>query len=112
MNPFLECQLLNKARKFIRRRTRNFTAFQKILLSEEFIDAVSAIDDLEESFEDLIIFDISPNFRNYENTLSNEMSDLEELKNEILNDLEIKISDCNEMTAEESLKMLDEMIPK
>lgn len=112
MNPFLECQLFNKAKKLIRARIRNLTAFQKNLLCEEFIDAISPVDDLEESFEDILIFDISSNFRNYEGSLRNEISDLEGLKSDVLSEIEMRISDCNELTDEESLEMLTEMIAK
>lgn len=112
MNPLLEFQLFTKAKKLIRRRIRNFTAFQNFLLNEEFIEAISTIDDLEESFEDILIFDVSTNFRNYEESLSNEMRDLEDLKNDVVVDMEMRICDCRELTDEESLEMLEEMVEK
>lgn len=112
MNPFLECQLFNKAKKLIKRKARNLTAFQQILLNEEFIDAVSALDDVEESFEDVLIFDISPNYQNYEGTFASEISDLEDLKCDVMGDFEMKIADCHEMSSNESMQMLEEMIEK
>lgn len=112
MNPFLEGQLLNKAKKLIRRKSKNFKAFQKILLCEEFIDVISAMDDLEESFEDILIFDISPNFHNYEDSLRNEINDIEKLKNEVLKEIEMKIADYQDINQEESLELLNELIIK
>lgn len=112
MHSLLECQLYSKAKKLIRRKIRNFTAFQNILMNEEFIDAIQSIDDLEESFVDILIFDISSNFKIYEESLIGELGDLEEMKNEVIGDIESSIGDIKEMDDEESLIYLEELIEK
>lgn len=112
MSLILECQLFSKAKKLIKRKIRNFASFQNALLNEEFIDAICAIDDLEESFEDILIFDISPNYRHYEESLIGEISDLEELKSEVINNVELLISDYHELDADISFAVFEEMIDK
>ena len=112
MSLILECQLFNKAKKLIKRKIRNFASFQNALLNEEFIDAICAIDDLEESFEDILIFDISPNYRHYEESLRGDISDLEELKSEVISNVELLISDYHELDADISFAVFEEMIDK
>lgn len=112
MSLILECQLFSKAKKLIKRKARNLTAIQNLLVNDEFIDAFCAIDDLEESFEDILIFDISPNYRHYEESLMGEISDLEGLKNEVINNVEIMISDYQELDGDSSLNVIKEVIDK
>lgn len=112
MSLILECQLFSKAKKLIKRKSRNFAAFQNVLVNEEFIDAICAMDDLEESFEDILIFDISPNYRHYEESLMGEISDMEDLKDEVIHNVEKMISDYQEMNGDDSLNAIKKMIDK
>lgn len=112
MNSLIECQLFIKAKKLIQRKIRNLTLIQNVLMNEDFFEALSAIDEMEESFADILIFDISRNFHNYKDSLVIEMSDMEEMKNEIIQSLEMRIADCHEMTDNESSATLEEMIER
>lgn len=110
MFSILECQLFNKAKKHIKRKIRNFQAFQRVLINEEVIEAICAIDDIEESFEDILIFDLSPKFQNYEDSLMGEMEDLELLKNDVIKDVESKIAEYQKLDEEESFFVIEELI--
>lgn len=112
MNPFLECQIFRKIKKLIKRGVRNFTAFQNILMNEDFYDAICAIDDLEENLSDILIFDVHASYSNHEMSMLGEISELEEMKNDLLNELEMKIAYYREFDDEDSLLELKEMTEK
>lgn len=112
MNPLLECQLYDKAKQLIQRKTRNLTAIQNVLMDEDFFEALLAIEEMEESFADILIFDISCNYQFYKDSLSVEMSDIGEMKNDIIHSFEMRIVGCREMSDNESLATLQEMIER
>lgn len=100
----LETQLFKKTVKLIDRNLEKLRKLQHIaVLGSKILDFVSALEEIEETIGDIFIFDSSPSYAAYHDTLNDQFRSLEEIKAETNEYIETSISDCQLLSGEKSL---------
>ena len=106
----LECQILRKTKKLLKRKHDAVRGFQNLLLEDDFVSLIAAIEEQEEDMNDVLIFSEGENHKFYQETILREVRDLEDFKKRIMNNYEYKLVEYGRMTKEEALAELEDFI--
>ncbi|XP_070507426.1 putative leucine-rich repeat-containing protein DDB_G0290503 [Chironomus tepperi] len=106
----LECQIFRKTRKLVRRKHATIQEFQNLLLEDEYLSLIAAIEEQEEDLNDVLIFSEGENHKFYQISVYKEIDDLEDFKKRVVNNYEYKIIKYGELSQEEAVLELEEFI--
>lgn len=105
-----ECQIFQKAKKLVKRKHAAVREFQNLLLEDEYMDLIAAIEQHEEDLSDVLIFSPRESRKFYQDSIFGEIHDLEEFKKRIVSKYEYKIIEYGGMTQEEAFVELEDLI--
>lgn len=105
-----EKQILNKTKRLLRRKLKKLRGFENLILDQNFINVIYAIEEVESDLQDLIIFSSCEDLRDIEETAADEVQVVEESKDKVVAELEKSIRFYKSMQAENALRELETMI--